>query len=299
MPLSEQQEIYAHDRLEVARIVRNSGSSFYWGMRFLRPQQRFAMYSIYAFCRILDDIADGDSDKIALSSHSENSSIDFQTLHFWKEEIERIFSKEQCRTSISRELAIAVREYNLLKEDLWALISGMEMDLNGPIFAPTCAELDLYCARVAGVVGHLSTRIFGIPPKAGKVIAYHLGRALQLTNILRDVEPDSLSSRLYLPKELLLKHQVPIDGQDIDQILSHPHIKLVCQEIYQQAFAHFKYADYYMNNFTKEQKRPMRLMAIMYKKILQKMEKRGLENFHQKVRLTKFEKIRLVLQQVF
>lgn len=295
----EPQKVCKSDRLEVARIVRNSGSSFYWGMRFLRPQQRFAMYSIYAFCRILDDIVDGDSDKIVLGSSSENSSIDFQTLGFWKEEIQRIFSKQQCLTSIGRELAIAVREYNLLEEDLYALILGMEMDLNGPIFAPTCAELDLYCARVAGAVGHLSTRVFGIAPKAGKVIAYHLGRALQLTNILRDIKPDSLSSRLYLPKELLLKHQIPIDGQDIDQILGHPHIKFVCQEIYGQAFAHFKYADSCMNNFTKEQKRPMRLMAIMYKRILQKMEKRGLENFHQKVRLTKFEKIRLMLQQVF
>lgn len=296
---SKQQTLEQHDRSEVARIVHNSGTSFYWGMRLLQAPQRFAMYSVYAFCRVLDDIADGDSDKISLNIYSENSAIEYKKLDFWKLEIQRIFSEKKCLTSIGRQLAIAVRKYNLLSEDLYALIWGMEMDLQQPIFAPTLAELDLYCARVAGAVGHLSTRIFGIPNKLGKMIAHHLGRALQLTNILRDVKIDSSFFRLYLPKELLLKYQIPLTEQDINQIIHHPNIKLVCHDIYTQALIHFQYADSYMNNCTKAQKRPMRLMAMMYKKILQKMEKRGLENFHIKVKLTKFEKIKLLLPQVF
>src|SRR4029077_18990353 len=100
-------------------------------------------------------------------------------------------------------LAQAVRAFDLKREDFIAIIDGMEMDVVADIRAPDRATLDLYCDRVACAVGRLSVRVFGMAPDAGLALARHLGRALQLTNILRDLDEDAAMGRLYLPREAL------------------------------------------------------------------------------------------------
>ena len=95
------------------------------------------------------------------------------------------------------------RQFGLKREDYIAVIDGMEMDLAGQMRAPDLAALDLYCDRVASAVGRLSVRVFGMAENDGLALAYHLGRALQLTNILRDIDEDAEIGRLYLPREAL------------------------------------------------------------------------------------------------
>ena len=114
-----------------------------------------------------------------------------------------------------RPLAGHLSQFAMEKEDFLAVIDGMEMDLHGPIVAPDLATLDLYCDRVASAVGRLSTPIFGMAREPGRRLAHHLGRALQLTNILRDLDDDAAIGRLYLPRENLEK--AGIDDHDADR----------------------------------------------------------------------------------
>ena len=119
----------------------------------------------------------------------------------WRADIDRLFQGDvtpRPPTSPSRS-----RRFGLRREDFHAVIDGMEMDLDADLRAPDWATLDLYCDRVASAVGRLSVRIFGIEPKTGDRLAHHLGRALQLTNILRDLDEDAAIGRLYLPREAL------------------------------------------------------------------------------------------------
>ncbi len=184
-----------------AAVTKSASSSFYWAMRLMPRPKREAMFAIYAFCRVVDDIADepGMSRKERLAA-----------LGQWRQRIARLMDDGLAEEDICRALLPSVRAFGLRKEDFVAVIDGMEMDATGPIVAPDMATLDLYCDRVASAVGRLSVRVFGEPGELGRKIAHHQGRALQLANILRDVQEDAEDGRLYLPRELLDKHGVDI-----------------------------------------------------------------------------------------
>jgi phytoene synthase len=128
-------------------VVARSGTSFYWSMRLLPPDQRAAMFAVYAFCREIDDIADGD----------DPTAQKLAALADWRAEIERVFTAGQGiggpRGATGRSLVAPVRRFALARADFIALIDGMEMDATGPIVAPDWATLRLYCARVAGASG--------------------------------------------------------------------------------------------------------------------------------------------------
>src|SRR6201998_2800149 len=167
-----------------------SGSSFYAAMRILPHEQRAAMFQIYSFCRQVDDIAD------SAGPRPERLAA----LQQWREGIVALYSSHPPR----RDYVASVQRFGLLREDFLAIVDGMEMDVPQDIRAPDLATLDLYCDRVASAVGRLSVRVFGLAEEAGILLAHHLGRALQLTNILRDIDEDASIGRLYLPREGLL-----------------------------------------------------------------------------------------------
>ena len=169
-----------------------SGSSFYAAMRILPSSQRRAMFEIYRFCRAVDDIADGHGDRSARLAE----------LARWRTDIDALYAGKPPRRV--RALVEPVRAFDLQRDDFLSIIDGMEMDARADIRAPDLATLDLYCDRVACAVGRLSVRVFGMSAQGGAPLAFHLGRALQLTNILRDLDEDADRGRLYLPLEVLL-----------------------------------------------------------------------------------------------
>ena len=169
-----------------------AGSSFYTALRILPKAQRNAMYEIYAFCRAVDDIADeGGSTESRLAGLSR-----------WRDELNELYRHRRAGPLV-RGLAPEIAEFDLQRQDFLAVIDGMEMDVHRAIKAPDWAELDLYCDRVASAVGRLSVRVYGLEEKAGIELSHHLGRALQLPNILRDLDEDAAMGRLYLPGEAL------------------------------------------------------------------------------------------------
>ena len=160
-------------------------------MRILPRAQREAMFEIYSFCRAVDDIADDPGPRDGRLAQ----------LAQWRADIDAVY--RGAAPAELAGLAQAVRTFDLQREDFIAIIDGMEMDVVADIRAPDRPTLDLYCDRVASAVGRLSVRVFGMEHDAGLALAHHLGRALQLTNILRDLDEDAAIGRLYLPRDAL------------------------------------------------------------------------------------------------
>lgn len=183
------------DNRVVAAAVRAAGSSFYWAMRLQPPQKRAALFAIYGFCREVDDIADGDA----------GVADPVRALETWTLRIDALFQGDG-KTPLERCLAKAIGDYGLRKDDFLCVIEGMLMDANGPVLRPSMAQLTHYCDCVASAVGRLCIRVFGDASDAAKALANEQGQALQLTNIIRDIEEDAQAGRIYIPFEILEAH---------------------------------------------------------------------------------------------
>jgi phytoene synthase len=250
----------------LARTIRHrveaAGTSFYWAMRLLPEARRNAMYAIYAFCREVDDIADDDcpaAGKLA-------------ALGQWREEIDAVFAG-QPRHLVARALRQPVLRYGLRRADFLAVIDGMEMDAREAIRAPDLATLDLYCGRVAGAVGHLSVHIFGDSSDAAHRVADSLGRALQLTNVLRDLDEDARRGRLYLPREILDANGIA--GADPGAVLRHQALPAACHALAAIAEDHFRASRSAMAQCRRRAMRPAAAMGAVYRATLAELVRRG------------------------
>src|SRR5256714_14922131 len=210
-----------------------SGSSFYAAMRILPREQREAMFQIYSFCRQVDDMADSDGPRPERLA----------ALQQWRDDIDALYHGHPPPRL--QDYAASVKTFGLKREDFLAVVDGMEMDVPQDIRAPDLATLDLYCDRVASAVGRLSVRVFGMPEEDGILLAHHLGRALQLTNILRDIDEDAGLGRLYLPREMLF--HAGITSNDPDRVIVERALPKVCLPLAQRAKAHFEESDKIMN----------------------------------------------------
>lgn len=265
-------------RDHVHNVVEASGTSFLQGMRLLPEERREGMYAVYAFCREIDDVADEPApvaDKMT-------------RLREWRREIDRVYDGEP-QTLTGRALLPIVRDYGLDRADFLALIDGMEMDAVDDIRAPSIARLELYCDRVAGAVGRLSIRIFGATEPQAVSVARHLGQALQLTNILRDLAEDAEHGRLYLPEELLAANGVKT--REPREVLRHPGLGAVCAEIAARARQHYRAAADAMRKCARGPMRPARAMGAIYRAYLDGLERRGWAKLDEKVRLSKLRKL--------
>jgi phytoene synthase len=238
-----------------------SGSSFYAAMRILPRAQREAMFQIYTFCRDVDDIADSDGPR----------EERLAALQRWRDDVEALYQGQP--PARLRGTAVSVKKFGLRREDFLAIIDGMEMDVPADIRAPDDATLDLYCDRVASAVGRLSVRVFGLPEQDGILLAHHLGRALQLTNILRDVDDDAAIGRLYLPREALA--DAGIADLSPAAVLCDPRLDGACRAVAARARHNFAEAERIMSRCERARVRSPRLMAAVYRPMLERLIARG------------------------
>ena len=251
-----------------------SGSSFYAGMRMLPKAEREAMYAIYGFCRAVDDIAD---------DHLGNRDERASALDGWRRDLDAAYSgRNPGQAAI---VAQAIGEFDLDRADFEAVIDGMAMDVARDICWPSIEELDLYCDRVASAVGRLSVRVFGMDRAPGLDLAHHLGRALQLTNILRDIDEDAAIGRVYLPREALSGAGIALETPLT--VVNDPRIDLAVRPLVARVHDHYRAADAVLAARPAGHLLAPRLMEAVYSRLLKQMERIGWVPPRERVRVSK------------
>ena len=270
-------------RETIRQRVEAAGTSFYWAMRLLPTDRRNGMYAVYAFCREVDDIADDAGPPAPKKA----------VLDAWHAEIDALYAGRP-RHLLAHALKEPVSRYALRRSDFHDVIDGMEMDAAEDICAPDLATLDRYCARVAAAVGHLSVHIFGDPGPDAHEVAGALGRALQLTNILRDLDEDARRGRLYLPRELLDRHGIR-EAEPLS-VLRHPALPAVCRDLAAIAEEHFAEADRAMARCSRRAMRPAAVMGAFYHAMLEALLRSGWRDPTMRIALSKPQKLWLALR---
>ena len=260
-----------HAHVRVKDIVAGSGSSFFWAMRLLPKARRRAIFAVYAFCRQVDDIADEDGqDKDKLIA-----------LNTWRQAIGGLYETPQTQTqefgkdmhNILLILSEAIQTYGLEEADFQAVIDGMEMDAHGPVALNDMEALNLYCDRVASAVGRLCVPIFGQADAKGREVANHLGQALQLTNIIRDVPEDAEIKRLYLPQDLLANFG--IENQSPEAVAQHSNLPKACAALGMLAEERFDKAKLAISKCDSHAMRAPRVMMNVYYQNLKRLRAEG------------------------
>ena len=248
-----------------------SGSSFYYSFLFLPPDKRRAITALYAFCREVDDVVDECSD----------ANVARTTLNWWRGQVTEIYSGKP-QHPVALALVPVVKQFNLAQEHLLEIIDGMEMDIDQPRY-PDFKSLQLYCYRVASVVGLLSAEIFGYSDRRTLKYAHDLGIAFQLTNIIRDVGEDARRNRIYLPMDEL--QQFGVAAADILNARETENFHRLmafqierAQRYYRQALEHLPAAD-------RKAQRTGLIMATIYRATLNEVVASGCHVLKERVSL--------------
>ena len=259
-----------------------SGSSFYYSFLFLPPDKRRAITALYAFCREVDDVVDECTD----------ANVARTTLNWWRGEVAEIYGGKP-QHPVALALVPVVKQFNLAQEHLLEIIDGMEMDIDLPRY-PDFKSLQLYCYRVASVVGLLSVEIFGYSDRQTLKYAHDLGIAFQLTNIIRDVGEDARRNRIYLPMDELQEFGVPAadilnarETENFHRLMAFQIER--ARRYYQQALAHLPAAD-------RKAQRVGLIMAEIYQATLNEVEKSGCHVLKERVSLTPTYKLWLAFK---
>jgi len=263
-----------------------SGSSFYSSFRFLPQQKRLAITALYAFCREVDDVVD--------ETHDDN--VARTTLNWWRAEIDNLYAGGP-QHPVTRALLPHVKAYDLQRELFLEIIDGMEMDLDIPRYAGF-KELQLYCYRVASVVGQLSAQIFGYTDRKTLKYAHDLGLAFQLTNIIRDVGEDVRRGRIYIPIDELQRFNVTADDlfslRETDNFRALMEFQIErAEHYYVQALAELPAAD-------RKAQRCGLVMAAIYRTTLDEIKRDGAGKvLNQRLSLGKLRKVWLAWKTWF
>jgi 15-cis-phytoene synthase len=266
-------------------ITKKSASNLALAFVLLPKQKRDAMSALYAFCREVDDVADDET----VPTEKRGAQ-----LAGWRNDIQRACESSSPKFPVNRELQPVIKQFSLPFELFDELIKGCEMDLNTKRYE-NLEQLELYCYRVASVVGLLSIEIFGYKNPVCRDYAVYLGKALQLTNILRDVKNDAARGRIYLPLDALKKFGVS-EAEILDSKYSDRYFALAssvaghAKHFYQLA----------QKTLPPEDRRSMvaaELMGSVYWQLLQKLERRRFNVFgSQPVRINRLQKLFLILR---
>jgi len=240
-----------------------SGSSFYYSFMFLPKQKREAITALYAFCREVDDIVDECTElKVAQVK-----------LAWWKDEVRNLYLNKPIHP-VTKALEPVIKQFQLDEEHFHEIIDGMEMDLNFNRYEDF-KQLQLYCYRVASVVGILSAQIFGFKNRKTLKFAHDLGMAFQLTNIIRDVGEDARRNRIYLPLDELAKFNVT--EEDILKNRESDAVKKLLESQIERAETYYDKA---LNELPAEDKKNQRvglIMTAIYRTLLREIKVDGAE----------------------
>ncbi len=269
-------------------ITKRSGSNLALAFILLPKERRRGMAALYAFCREVDDVADEDSRPVAERT---------QMLEAWREDVRAACSGGAPCFPVNRELEPVIRAYGLRFELFDELIRGCEADLVRHRYE-TYDELEQYCYRVASVVGLLSIEVFGYTDSGCREYAVHLGKALQLTNILRDVRRDAERGRIYLPAEELRRHRVT-EEEILQGVYSERYVR-AAEAVADRARGFYRAARNALPAVDRRSMVAAELMGSVYWRLLKKLEASRFHVFGpEPTRLSKFQKLTLIARTWF
>ena len=254
-----------------------SGSSFYYSFMFLPAERRQAITALYAFCREVDDVVD----------ECHDLSLAQTKLEWWRQEVGRVYNGTPTHP-VGLALKDVIKGFRLPQEQLLEIIDGMAMDLSQTRYLDF-KGLQLYCYRVASVVGLLAAEIFGYQDRQTLKYAHDLGLAFQLTNIIRDVGEDARRGRIYLPIEDLQRFDVPAKDL-LEARYSDAFRELMAfqaeraEKFYDQAFAQLPAVD-------RKAQRPGLVMAAIYRTLLREIARDGFLVLDRRTSLTPLRKV--------
>ena len=266
-------------------ITQKSASNLALAFILLPQPKRDAMSALYAFCREVDDVADEDSAPVEQRR---------EQLAAWRQDIKLACDGQTPRFPTNRELQPVIRQFGLRFEFFDELIKGCEMDLV-TLRYQDFEQLELYCYRVASAVGLLSIEIFGYQNPATRDYAIYLGKALQLTNILRDVKNDALRGRIYLPQAELEKHGIS-EREILDSKYSDRY-RALAGGVAQRAKNFYRLAQKTLPPEDRKSMVAAELMGSVYWQLLQKLERGKFNVFAtQPLKLSKPHKLALIFR---
>ncbi|MBW8728184.1 MAG: squalene/phytoene synthase family protein, partial [Inquilinus limosus] len=271
------------DSALVRMAVVRAKSSFASGMRILPADGRRAIYAVYGFCRQVDDIADS-------SASVAEKTADLQA---WRQRLDRIFVG-RGEDPLDRELIWAIRRFDLPRSEFDGMLDGMTIDAAAEVRIADRAGLAHYARCVAGTVGVMAVKIFGCPDQASAAFAVAQGEALQLTNILRDVDEDAGLGRLYLPESWLREAGIPTDAP-IPAIVADPRIATVCAKLAAEIQPLYAALPGLMPAGTEKRMKAALIMQRSYRRIFEMLQARGYADRSVRPRLSKREKIGILL----
>ena len=259
------------------RKAAASGSSFYYSFLFLPAERRHAITALYAFCREVDDVVDDGPDPQLAATR----------LAWWRAELANLFAG-QPQHPVTQALLPFLEKYSISRERLSEIVEGMEMDLRQSRYLDWPA-LEMYCYRVAGVVGLLAAGIFGYRDERTPEYARKLGIAFQLTNIIRDVGEDARKNRIYLPLEDLKRFGVP--AADLLQAKPSPAFQALMGFEAERARSYYREAMAALPAVDRRAQRPGLVMAAIYRTLLAEIERDGFRVLSQRTSLTPLRKL--------
>lgn len=270
---------------ESRAITRKSASNLALAFILLPRAKRDGMSALYAFCREVDDVADEESRPVPERR---------EHLAAWRADVRRACEGGSPRFPVNRDLQPIIEQHHLPFEHFDALVQGVEMDLDIKRYEDY-EQLELYCYRVASVVGLLSIEIFGYRDPACREYAVYLGKALQLTNILRDVRSDAERGRIYLPSSELARFQV--SPEEILRLEYSPRFYDLASSVAQQARHFYGLARETLPAADRRSMVAAELMGSVYWRLLRKLERRRFNVFGPELtRLNKGQKALLILR---
>ncbi len=252
--------------------TRQSGSSFYYSFMFLHRDKRRAITALYAFCREVDDVVDECSDE----------NVARTTLNWWRTEVASVFEGNP-QHPVCQALVPIVKQFNISQEQLLEIIDGMEMDLDHSRYADF-KSLQLYCYRVASVVGLLAAEIFGYSDRKTLKYAHDLGIAFQLTNIIRDVGEDARRGRIYLPMDEL--QQFGVTAADILNAKESESFQELMKFQIERAQRYYRQALDQLPAVDRKAQRTGLIMAAIYRATLDEVVTGGCHVLKERVSLT-------------
>jgi phytoene synthase len=273
-------------------LTKASRSNFYYAFLFLPRAQREALYSVYAFCRVSDDLVDELPDGAGRAAGEGGSPREtMERLKGWRAELEACFRGE-ARHPVLQRLTETIQTFRIPRHYFEELLNGVEMDLTRTRYA-SFAELQQYCYRVAGVVGLMCIEIFGYRRAETRTYAEHLGTAFQLTNILRDLATDLQRGRLYLPGEDLARFGVR--EADIAGGRRTPGLRALLAFEAERARGFYGAARAALPAEDRRSMLAPEIMAAIYARLLQRIEASDYDVFSRRIRLSDAERLRLAL----